>query len=168
MTLKQTKTDFNYCEKIMKKASKSFYYAFSSLPKDKVRSVYAIYAFCLMVDDAIDKDTRPSVQMEKLELIKDDLASLDKVDQPIHRALTNVLTRYQASIEPYYDQLRGQETNIYFNQPNDLDDLKTYFDLVAGTVERMLLPILASEKRLAQTFLTHQQIWGLVCKSLIF
>lgn len=145
MTLKQIKNDFNYCEKIMKKASKSFYYAFSTLPKEKARSVYAIYAFCRIIDDAIDDETDSKVQMQKLDSIKYDLVNLDQVDHPIHRALSVVLNRYQASKEPYFDQLKGQESDIFFNQPKDLDGLVTYSDLVAGSVGRMLLPILASE-----------------------
>lgn len=38
--------DFAYCESIIKKNSKSFYLAFSQLPKRKAQSVYAVYAFC--------------------------------------------------------------------------------------------------------------------------
>ena len=48
------KEDFAYCEQIIKKHSKSFYSAFSQLPPEKARSVFAVYAF-------VGKQMMPSI-----------------------------------------------------------------------------------------------------------
>ncbi|BAK93790.1 phytoene synthase [Tetragenococcus halophilus subsp. halophilus] len=52
---KKRKKEFDYCEKIIQRHSKSFYAAFSQLPKKKAQSIYAIYAFCRMADDIVDE-----------------------------------------------------------------------------------------------------------------
>ena len=46
--------DYKYCETIIKKNSKSFYAAFSKLPREKRDIIYTIYAFCRLADDYID------------------------------------------------------------------------------------------------------------------
>lgn len=46
--------DFLYCKEIIKENSKSFYKAFSRLPKDKANAIFAVYAFCRTADDLID------------------------------------------------------------------------------------------------------------------
>lgn len=145
MVSDQLKKDFKYCEKIMKKASKSFYYAFSQLPDEKAKRVFAIYAFCRIVDDSIDEEPDKDLQIAKLTDIKEKLEDLHQIDEPIYRALSAVFKKYDCSKEPYFDQLAGQESDINFKQPRDLTAFIQYSDLVAGSVGRMLLPVLASE-----------------------
>lgn len=157
----QLTKDFKYCEKIMKKASKSFYYAFSKLPKDKAKSVYAIYAFCRIVDDSIDEEIDQNKQMAKLEDLKNNLENLDHIDEPIYRALSAVFNKYQCSKDPYFDQIAGQESDIHFSQPKDLEDFIYYSDLVAGSVGRMLLPILASQKEITDDLLESASELGI-------
>src|SRR3954447_22641758 len=41
---------------ICKRHAKSFYFASFFLPKHKRNGAYAVYAFCRMIDDAIDQD----------------------------------------------------------------------------------------------------------------
>lgn len=47
--------DYRHCQSLIRQHSKSFYYAFSSLPEPDANAVYAIYAFCRIADDAIDQ-----------------------------------------------------------------------------------------------------------------
>ena len=57
MELKRQETlkkDYQHCEEIIKQHSKSFYYAFSRLPKEKAQAIFAIYAFCRRADDSVD------------------------------------------------------------------------------------------------------------------
>ena len=65
--------DFAYCESIIKKNSKSFYLAFSQLPKRKAQSVYAVYAFCRRADDLIDRDNNQAGlrQLERQILMRE-------------------------------------------------------------------------------------------------
>ena len=46
--------DYAFCEEVIRKISKSFYRAFSALPRQKALSIFAIYAFCRKADDLAD------------------------------------------------------------------------------------------------------------------
>ncbi|MBB4825477.1 phytoene synthase [Sporosarcina luteola] len=68
-------------------------------------------------------------------------------DHPLWRALRDVFNRYEMDIEPFYDQLTGQLMDIHFNQPETMEAMETYSYFVAGSVGRMLLPIIASQAK---------------------
>ena len=140
--------DYQYCERIIQKHSKSLYFAFSKLPKEKAQAVYAIYAFCRLADDSIDEAVSREDQEKALTYMTEELNKFEagnESDHPILRALRDVFNRYDMSIQPFYDQLKGQEMDYYFKQPATLEDLETYSYYVAGSVGLMLLPIIASK-----------------------
>lgn len=140
--------DYEFCEEIIKTHSKSFYFAFSKLPKEKAQAVYAIYAFCRQADDSIDQATSQQEQKQALDQLKNqlDLFGAGKnLDKPVWRALRDVFNRYDMSLDPFYDQLKGQTMDYHFTQPKTLNDLETYSYFVAGSVGLMLLPIIATE-----------------------
>lgn len=148
--------DYAYCEKVIKKHSKSFYYAFSQLPKEKAQAIYAIYAFCRQADDSVDLAETPEEQLAALDQLENELALFEQgqpVDSPLWRALTDVFERYDMSCEPFYAQLTGQRMDISFTVPQTLEDLEDYSYYVAGSVGLTLLPVLATQtkKDLTQT-----------------
>lgn len=152
---KNLEKDYAYCEKIIKRHSKSFYYAFSQLPKEKARAVYAIYAFCRRADDGVDLAETKQDQLTALDELEAELALFEErkdIDHPLWRALTDVFERYELSCGPFYDQLTGQRMDITFEAPQTLEDVEKYAYYVAGSVGLMLLPILAekTEKDLTQ------------------
>lgn len=138
------KKDFDYCEKIIRKHSTSFYAAFSTLPKEKAMSVYAIYAFCRKADDIVDEDSN----VEGLERLREELRLFEagqEVDHPVWRALRVVFTNYQMDISPFYDMITGQKMDLVFEQPETQRDLEVYSYHVAGSVGLMMLPLLTDE-----------------------
>lgn len=135
--------DFDYCKKIIKHHSKSFYAAFSQLPEQKAMSVYAIYAFCRRADDIIDVEKKP----EKLEVMRDQLDEFQKgkcPEEPMWRALAVVFDHYPLDIKFFYDMLEGQRRDAHFEQPQTQKELEEYSYYVAGSVGLMLLPILSA------------------------
>ncbi|WP_153730980.1 phytoene/squalene synthase family protein [Sporosarcina obsidiansis] len=143
-------SDYAYCEKIIKRHSKSFYYAFSNLPKEKARAVYAIYAFCRIADDSVDENKTSGAQLAALDQLTAELNRFGKhceIDHPLWRALRDVFDRFDMDLQPFYDQLVGQRMDIHFMTPANLSALETYSKYVAGSVGRMLLPIIASDKK---------------------
>ncbi|REB07813.1 phytoene/squalene synthase family protein [Sporosarcina sp. BI001-red] len=140
--------DFAYCEQIIKRHSKSFYYAFSRLPEEKAQAVYAIYAFCRTADDSVDENREGIAQLIALDNLTDELNRFTRrqeIDHPLWRALRVVFNTYDMDLEPFYDQIKGQRMDISFSTPQTLDDVETYSYYVAGSVGRMLLPIIASD-----------------------
>lgn len=145
----QLEADFKYCEAIIQKHSKSFYHAFSGLPTEKSHAVYAIYAFCRIADDSVDENSTSASRRQALTQLKDELDLFKENKEPNHplwRALRHVFNTFDMTIEPFYDQLKGQEMDIQFSSPETLVDLEDYSYYVAGSVGLMLLPIIASEK----------------------
>ena len=138
---KEYKDDFFYCERVIKKHSKSFYAAFSTLPKEEAMSVYAVYAFCRKADDLVDEDA----DAEGLAELKHQLQLFEQreeVDHPVWRALRVVFDTFDMDIDPFYDMITGQEKDLSFQQPNTQAELEEYSYYVAGTVGLMLLPLL--------------------------
>ncbi|MFJ7754043.1 phytoene/squalene synthase family protein [Peribacillus muralis] len=146
----QLDKDYRYCEDIIKQNSKSFYFAFLGLPKEKANAVYAIYAFCRIADDSVDLGGHRSEKINALNRIKQELSLFQankEMDQPLWRALRDVFTRYEMDIQPFFDQLNGQRRDIDFTIPQTMVEVEEYSYYVAGTVGLMLLPIIASESK---------------------
>ena len=136
--------DFLYCKEIIKENSKSFYKAFSRLPKDKANAIFAVYAFCRTADDLIDLRN----DAERLNLFKDELSLFSKgeiVDKPLWRALEEVFKNYNMDIKPFFEMIEGQLMDANFKNIETQDELIDYCYYVAGTVGLMILPILSTK-----------------------
>lgn len=147
MINKAKESDFQYCEEIIQRHSTSFYYVFSKLPRDKANAVFAIYAFCRIADDCIDENKSTADKQHALENLEKELNLFSyrrERDVPLWRALRSVFDNYEMSLEPFYDQLKGQRMDLHFSAPKTMKDLEDYSYYVAGSVGRMLLPIIAS------------------------
>ncbi|MFD2628525.1 phytoene/squalene synthase family protein [Oceanobacillus kapialis] len=150
--------DYHYCEAIIKQHSRSFYYAFKQLPKQKARAVFAIYAFCRMADDSVDKAGSKEEQEKAINRLRHELYLFEQHeerDTPLWRALRDVFNHYDMSLQPFYDQLSGQKMDIHFRSPLTMKDVEEYSYYVAGSVGLMLLPIIASE---AKVDLRHHSV----------
>jgi phytoene synthase len=140
--------DYKYCQSVIKKYSKSFYYAFSALPEEDARAVYAVYAFCRMADDAIDEAYDSEEALENLDELRvqlDGFCKGDITDAPMWRALNDVRSRYDLDLSMLYAQIEGQASDVHFEQPEEFEDLIDYSRKVAGSVGRLLLPILSED-----------------------
>lgn len=143
----QLKSDYKYCESVIKKHSKSFYYAFSNLNSRDRNAVYAVYAFCRIADDAVDNAPAHQEKVRNLDRIRHELncfANNNTPDTPVWRALEDVKKHYNISLDMMYKQLEGQQMDINFTQPETIHDLENYSNYVAGSVGLLLLPIICS------------------------
>lgn len=142
------KDDYKHCQSVIKKYSKSFYYAFSNLPEKDAQAVYAVYAYCRLADDAVDEAEDRAAALENLNKLRrqlDEFCNGVVPDEPMWRALNDVRNRYELDISMLYTQLEGQETDLHFSQPPNMKELREYSKKVAGSVGRLLLPILSDD-----------------------
>jgi phytoene/squalene synthetase len=138
--------DYFLTEQIIKKNSASFYAAFSKIKdKHRRRGIFSVYAFCRHVDDLIDEKK----DINQLLAYKSKLDDFVK-GQPIGgfrwRTLKDTAKRFYSEeyhYQPYYEMIEGQEFDAHPVRIETLDQLLQYCDLVAGSVGKMLLPILA-------------------------
>ena len=55
MRQEQTDEAYDYCRRVTRRASKTFYWGSMFLPPPKRRAIWAVYAFCRVVDDIVDE-----------------------------------------------------------------------------------------------------------------
>lgn len=133
-TFSSQQTDFLACEKIIKHHSKTFYFAFSKLPKEQAQSIYAIYTFCRVADDTVDEEK----DAQKLQQLFQELESFEAGSVPNHPmwlALEAVFSEFPMDIRPFYDMLIGQRIDLNFQQPKTQQELLDYAYYVAGSVD---------------------------------
>lgn len=138
--------DYKYCENVIRENSKSFYAAFSILPREKRNSIYAIYTFCRYADDSIDV----LHSLDKLLELEDSLNKFsqgDPPDTPLFRALEDTFRKFSVDITPFYHMIKGQKMDFNFTQPRNMEEFKKYCYYVAGSVGLMLLPIIGTENQ---------------------
>lgn len=133
----------------IRRRSTSFYQAFSMLPdKTMRRAVFAVYAFCRSVDDAVD--------------IKRSVSALEEIEKGFLQAIEGQRVKHWMFAElmkaaetyypedydymPYFDMIQGQHWDLNHKPFQTMKQLIEYSALVAGTVGRMLNPILAGEE----------------------
>ncbi|MCT2536138.1 phytoene/squalene synthase family protein [Aquibacillus koreensis] len=129
------------CEQAMKEGSSSFYHAFKFLPSPKKEAVFVIYAFCRMIDDAVDEPEKSIYTLEELEYC---LENLDRVEDHhfIWPALKWLFAHFPLTKNPFYTQISGQRMDYVKTAYQSMDELEEYCYRVAGSVGEMLLPIL--------------------------
>ncbi|MFZ9139713.1 MAG: phytoene/squalene synthase family protein [Bacilli bacterium] len=134
------------CERVIKRNSATFYRAFSTI-KDKHRrqGVYAVYAFCRYVDDLIDEH-RDLKALQNYKAKLDDFVKGYQKSGFRWRALADTRDRFypdETYFAPFYEMIEGQEFDAHPVRIETMDQLLKYADLVASSVGKMLLPMLA-------------------------
>ncbi|MGD1819853.1 MAG: phytoene/squalene synthase family protein [Pleomorphochaeta sp.] len=141
------KKDYKYCEKLIKKSSKTYYKAFVKLPIEKRKAVFAVYAYCRYADDIIDIEKDRNKLHSLLRELDDFNKGLD-IDNTIFRVLRDVFNKYDMDIAPFYDMISGQKMDLDFNRIETIEDLDNYCYYVASSVGLMILPIIAEKNYL--------------------
>lgn len=135
---------YTYCENIIKASSATFYKAFSALDEKKAKAVFAVYAFCRTVDDAIDVHD----DIEKLNVLETGIKRVFEGDIPddlMFQAIAETLTWFPNTIDPYLALIDGMRDDFNKKPIETEQDLDDYCYKAASTVGLMLIPILASE-----------------------
>ncbi|SIS38274.1 phytoene/squalene synthase family protein [Salimicrobium flavidum] len=138
---------YEKCHAIIENHSKTFAKAFSYLPGDRKRAVWAVYGFCRYVDDVVDEGDEPERQLAQ---IKQELIQFERKEyvpeRPFWIALHDVREKFDLKFEPFHDMIKGQEMDLGPVEIELEEELLDYSYNVASTVGLMLLPILAPGK----------------------
>jgi phytoene synthase len=126
---------------ICRRHARSFYFASHFLPRKKRDHAYAVYAFCRMLDDAVDE--APGGTDQKLHAIEGFLALLDDIynrpdaPRPNHPALEAFARTARSCNIPrvYFEELaEGCRMDLTINRYATWSDLEQYCYRVAGVV----------------------------------
>ncbi|MFS0727320.1 phytoene/squalene synthase family protein [Paenibacillus sp. 1P07SE] len=128
------------CEMKIKEGSTTFYKAFGLLPSPRREAVFVLYAFCRMIDDAMDEPDQSPYTLDELSL---KLQHLEQAEgHYIWPALRWLFDAFPLTKEPFWRQIEGQRLDEHLTRYETMEQFEQYCYLVAGTVGEMLLPVL--------------------------
>lgn len=133
------------CKKLTRQAGTSFYYGMSLLPVVKRQSMYAVYAWSRLCDDAVDEfqGNEANSHLERAEQVLNEALDLNynQSDDPIVYALGDTIRRFHMSVEPFYDLLKGMYMDVEPPLYRTFDELKLYMQRVAGSIGQLCVEI---------------------------
>jgi presqualene diphosphate synthase len=127
-------------EAIVRRAGTSFYQGMRVLPPDRRYAMYAVYAFCRLVDDIADDDAAFEAKVPRLDAWRrsvDDVFA-GRADGSVTRALLAAVRAFGLRRQDFLDVIDGMEMDA--GAPivaPTLAELDLYCDRVAAAVGRL-------------------------------
>jgi len=150
-----SRQDFRYVESVVKQARSSFAIGMKALPKDRRGYLFAIYAYCRILDDIADGGLSPEDKRAQLDIWqgKIDRMLCGQPECEITRILAEAMQRYTLPKAEFYQLLDGMRTDACGPvQPDDWTKLHQYCRQVAVSVGLLSLPIFGRTDNDAQEF----------------
>jgi 15-cis-phytoene synthase len=136
-----------YCHDICKKSGSNFFYSFYLLPKNRRQAMEAFYAFCRLVDDAIDEaDSKEGAAIE-LKSWRQELGKLyqGQPKHPVTRALLPAIQAFKIPREYLEEIISGCEMDLSKKRYDNHEELQQYCYRVASCVGIVCLYIFGAE-----------------------
>jgi squalene synthase HpnD len=135
-----SQADLDEIESLVREAGTSFYRGMRVLPPDRRHAMYAIYAFCRIVDDIADEDGELPDKMHGLAEWRARVEGLYRgvTDGPVTRVLASAVRRFGLREEDFAAVIDGMrmDAETVIVAP-DLATLDLYCDRVAAAVGRL-------------------------------
>jgi presqualene diphosphate synthase len=136
--------DLDDVETIVRAAGTSFYHGMRVLPPDRRHAMYAIYAFCRIVDDIADE--AGTLEQKRLGLAewRDNIAALyqGRTQGPVTRVLAVAVPRFRLQAADFIAVIDGMQTDAEtVVVAPDMPTLDLYCDRVASAVGRLSVRI---------------------------
>lgn len=133
--------DLAAVETIVRSAGTSFYRGMRVLPPDRRHAMYAIYAFCRIVDDIVDEEGSLEEKRASLSVWRGNISELYRgraADGPVTRVLLAAIPRFHLRAEDFVAVIDGMQMDAetVIVAPT-LGELELYCDRVASAVGRL-------------------------------
>jgi phytoene/squalene synthetase len=134
-------SEIEQCTAMIKEGSSTFHKAFGFLDSPRKEAVFVIYAFCRIIDNAVDE---PETSPFTIDALEDSFRNLESADGHfIWPALRWLYTTYpQLDTEPFLSLIKGMRQDLVHVPFTTMSELEDYSYLVAGTVGELLVPVL--------------------------
>ena len=132
---------YDHCRRVVRARAKNFRLAFRTLPRDRRRAIYAIYAYCRLCDDIADGDSPAESKRLALAEVRRDLdaALAGESDAaanlaPEFIALAHAAETFSIPAVHFRDILAGVESDLTKTRFADFAELRDYCRKVASAV----------------------------------
>lgn len=138
--------DMRHCRDMLRDGSRSFYAASLVLPATFRSPIIALYAFCRMADDEIDRRGADAVVLADLDRRLDRIYAGRPVRESVDRAFADIVHRYGIPRPVPAALLEGFAWDIAGRDYETLSELYAYAARVAGTVGTMMAIIMGARR----------------------
>jgi 15-cis-phytoene synthase len=130
------------CEQITRQHSKTFYVASGLLPYEKRRATRALYAFCRITDDIVDRAVSQDERQTVLQNWRDDvMAEHPTSNDAVVLAWADARARFDIPTTYAQQLIEGCGRDLYQARYDTFGDLAEYAYSVASTVGLMAMHI---------------------------
>jgi 15-cis-phytoene synthase len=125
-----------FVSRLTRKSRSNFFYAFLCLPRPQREALYAVYAFCRIVDDAVDLGQDRAAQRKELERWRAEIALVFEgaPEHPAAQRLQEAVKSFPIPREALDDIIAGVEMDLDRPSYRTFDDLYPYCYRVASAV----------------------------------
>ena len=143
-----------FCTAYTKKSGSNFYYSFLFLPRQRREAMYTIYAFCKMVDSAVDEPAPGSHPLEEVGKWRREVTATYQghPTQPVTRSLAAHLQTYDIPESLLQELITGVEMDLIINRFGTFSELYQYCYRVASVVGLICLKIFQTRSPAAEDY----------------
>jgi 15-cis-phytoene synthase len=125
-----------FVSRLTRKSRSNFFFAFLCLPRQKREAIYAVYAFCRLVDDAVDLGQDAAEQRRVLDAWREEIARVygGEPEHPAGQRLQAAIAAFPIPRSVLEEIIAGVEMDIAHAGYETFDDLYPYCYRVASAV----------------------------------
>ena len=120
--------------RLTRQSGTNFYYAFRILPEEKRRAIYALYAFCRMVDDCVDEAGGGGEEGLQRWLAELHRAYAGRPETELGHELAETVARFPIPRRAFEDVVAGCRMDLTTRRYATFADLRVYCERVASAV----------------------------------
>ena len=138
-------------EAVVRASGTSFRWGMRILPADRRRAMYAVYAFCRIIDDIADEPGDPAERQARLDFWRAEIGRIyegGSLLEPIAHALVPAVQRYGLPRAEFEALIDGMESDLQGrNVAPSMAELRTYCRRVAGAVGILSMRCFGADQR---------------------
>ncbi len=125
-----------FVSRLTRKSRSNFFYAFLCLPRAQREAIYACYAFCRIVDDAVDLGQDREAQRRELQRWRDEIGRVyeGRPEHPAGQRLQVAIRRFPIPRAALEEIIAGVEMDMDHPTYETFEDLRPYCYRVASAV----------------------------------
>src|SRR4029077_17010748 len=125
-----------FVSRLTRKSRSNFFYAFLCLPRPQREALYAVYAFCRIVDDAVDVGQDQAAKRKELERWRAEIAQVfdGSPGHPAAQRLQEAVKLFPIPREALNEIIAGVEMDLDRSSYQTFDELYPYCYRVASAV----------------------------------